>query len=91
MVGNVSGTTASFWVRAATETSIEVTVADASSGEVVAKSQLVESDPKEDFTAVANVTGLQPDTEYAYHIKLDGNDCVAENKQQFRTLPAKGS
>ena len=92
LLGNVSGTTASFWVRTATESSVEVVVADAASGEVVAKSEAVKSDPKEDYTAVASVTGLKPQTEYSYSIKLNGNDCVleTETKQQFRTLPAKG-
>ena len=91
LVGNVSGSTASFWVRTATKTSVQVTVTDATSGEVVTTSSAVESDPKEDFTAVAEVSGLKPDTEYAYSIKLGDKDCVADNKQQFRTLPAKGA
>ena len=91
LLGNVSGTTASFWVRTATQASIEVTVADAGSGKIVATSKAVESDPDEDFTAVANVSGLNPETKYAYTIKLNGNDCVMENKQEFRTLPAKGT
>ena len=91
LVGNVSGSTASFWVRTATKTSVQVTVTDATSGEVIATSSVVESDPKEDFTAVAEVAGLKPDTEYAYSIKLGDKDCVADNKQQFRTLPAKGA
>jgi len=72
LVGNVSGTTASFWVRTATETSVEVIVADANGGRVIARSQAVKSDSKEDFTAVANVSGLQPDTEYKYLITLNG-------------------
>jgi len=91
LVGNVGGSTGSFWVRTATKTSVQVTVAEATSGEVVAKSSTVESDPKEDFTAVANVFGLEPDTEYVYQVWLDGQACVSPNKQQFRTLPAKGS
>ena len=91
LVGNVSGSTASFWVRTATKTSVKVTITDATSGEVVTTSSAVESDPKEDFTAVAEVSGLKPDTEYAYSIKLGDKDCVADNKQQFRTLPAKGA
>ena len=91
LVGNVGGSTASFWVRTATETSVKVTITDATSGEVVTTSSAVESDPKEDFTAVAEVSGLKPDTEYAYSIKLGDKDCVADNKQQFRTLPAKGA
>ena len=90
LVGNVSGTTGSFWVRTATKTSVQVTVAEAASGKVVAKSAAVTSDPKEDYTAVANVSGLKPKTEYVYQVWLDGKECVSQNKQQFRTLPAKG-
>ena len=91
LLGNVSGTTASFWVRTATQASVEVAIADAVSGEVITKSEAVESDSNEDFTAVVNVSGLKPETEYTYTIKLNGNQCVSENKQQFRTLPAKGA
>ena len=91
LVGNVSGSSASFWLRTAIETSVEVTVVDAASGEVIATSPAVESDANEDFTAVANVSGLKPNTEYAYTITLDGKNCVTDIKQQFRTLPAKGT
>ncbi len=91
LVGNVSGSSASFWVRTATKIRVQVTVVDAVSGEAIGTSPAVESDPNEDFTAIANVSGLRPDTEYAYQIKLDGNDCVTDLKQQFRTLPAKGT
>jgi alkaline phosphatase D len=90
LVGNVSGSTASFWVRTATQTGVIITVSDAATGKVIATSQVVESDEKEDFTAVAKVAGLTPDTEYKYFVSLGGQDCVPENKQQFRTLPAKG-
>ncbi len=91
LVGNVSGSTASFWVRTATRTSVQVSVSNVGGAEVIATSQSVESNPQEDYTAVATVSGLEPNTEYAYTVKLDGTDCVPENKQQFRTLPAKGA
>lgn len=90
LVGNVTGSSASFWVRTATETSVVVAVSDAATQKVIATSPGVRSDAKEDFTAVANVSGLTPDTEYSYSLSLGGEVCVSENKQQFRTLPAKG-
>ena len=90
LVGNATGSTASFWLRTAKESDVEVTVRDPKTNSVVSKSKAAKSSATEDFTVVANVSGLKPNTEYLYTIKLDGRDVVAENEQKFRTLPAKG-
>jgi len=88
LVGNVSQTSASFWVRTAKESSVEVLLKEVGANESVGKSETVKSKSTEDFTAVAIVNGLKPETEYAYSIKLDGIECQADNEQTFRTLPA---
>ncbi len=90
LVGNVSGSTASFWARTAKESELEVTVTDAVTHLVAGKSQKTKSKAGEDYTVVVSVSGLKPNTEYDYTMKLDGRDCVADNEQRFRTLPAKG-
>lgn len=94
LVGNVTDSTASFWGRTAKESQLEVVVLEKATksvtSDVVISSKNFRSKASEDFTVVANVSGLKPNTEYAYNIKLDGRDCPAENEQTFRTLPAKG-
>ncbi|MEQ9410103.1 MAG: PhoD-like phosphatase N-terminal domain-containing protein, partial [Fuerstiella sp.] len=91
LLGNVSGTSASFWVRTARESDIQITVQEASPGSRRLTSDTVRSAAAEDYTAVATVTGLKPDTEYHYSVILDGADCAKQGPQKFRTLPAAGT
>ena len=45
-----------------------------------------------DFTAVATITGLQPDTSYHYAVQIDGGDWNYSDRQQFHTfVPSGGS
>jgi alkaline phosphatase D len=90
LVGNVSDSTASFWVRTAAESKVEVTIHDAS-GEIVSRSSVVRSQASEDYTAVAAAKGLQPNTEYSYAVSLDGNVCDSQAGQKFRTLSPQGT
>lgn len=84
LVGNVTGTSASFWVRTVNECEVDVVVRTAgqSIASVATKSQAVE-----DFTAVTVVEGLRPNTEYEYEIRINGNPATATEKHNFRTLP----
>ncbi len=66
LVGNVSGTSASFWVRTATESEIDVVVREPGSDKTI-RSEMVKSQASEDFTAVAVVNGLRPNT--AVHLR----------------------
>lgn len=88
LVGNVTGTSASFWVRTPTECRVEVIVDDVANEQVL-KSELVLSKASDDFTAVAVVTGLQPNTEYEYAVLINGIN-KTDGGEKFRTLPAKG-
>lgn len=88
LVGNVTGTSASFWVRTPTECRVEVIVDDVANEQVL-KSELVLSKASDDFTAVAVVTGLQPNTEYEYAVLINGIN-KTDGGKKFRTLPAKG-
>ncbi len=89
LVGNVSDKSASFWVRTATESEIEVVVRDPQSDNTI-RSEKVTSQAGEDFTAVAVVHGLQPNTQYACDVQLDGKSCHGSTGLKFRTLPPKG-
>ena len=90
LVGNVSDSTASFWVRTAAENNVEVVVRDAA-GTIVSRSSVARSKSGKDFTAVATAQGLEPNTEYSYTVRLDGESCDAKTDQKFRTLSAKGA
>jgi alkaline phosphatase D len=90
LVGSVSDSTASFWVRTAAESAVEVFILD-DSGTVVSRSNLMESKSSEDFTAVVAAKGLEHDTEYSYSVYLDGKLCNAKAEYKFRTLSPKGA
>ena len=89
LVGNVTGTSASFWVRTAIECDLEVVVTTVG-GEL--RSKKVRSKSADDFTAVISIDGLKPDTEYAYSIIQNGREIEARNNtgQTFRTFAEKG-
>jgi alkaline phosphatase D len=89
-IGNVTGTSASFWVRTAIESDLEVVVTTAE-GEI--RSKKCRSKSADDFTAVISIDGLQPNTEYAYSIVQNGTEVnVREGvNQKFRTLAERGN
>lgn len=90
LVGNVTGTSASFWVRTTIECDVDVVAGDVD-GKHVVESEKVRSKEGEDFTAVAVVNGLHPDTEYKYAVRIHGFSYNVALEQKFRTLPAKGT
>ena len=89
LVGNVTGTSASFWVRTAIECDLEVVLTTAD-GEL--RSKTVRSKSADDFTAVISIEGLKPETEYAYSIIQNGTgvDVKSGTNQKFRTFAEKG-
>jgi alkaline phosphatase D len=91
MLGSVTDSAASFWVRTAkpAELRIEVFANTKDAKQPIAKSQPVRSTAESDYTAVARVTGLQADTHYRYRVLIDGKVIEAENTN-FRTFPTEG-
>ena len=90
LVGNVTDTSASFWVRTAIECDLEVVVTAA---DEELRSKNVRSKSADDFTAVISIDGLKPDTEYAYSIIQNGQGVDVRNNtnQKFRTFPESGT
>ena len=87
LVGNVSGSAASFWVRTAGECEVKAEVRGADG---VATNGVAMSSADNDYTAVVTVAGLQPNTEYDYFISVDDVQVPVSGKQSFRTFSAKG-
>ncbi|MGI9242799.1 MAG: alkaline phosphatase D family protein [Verrucomicrobiales bacterium] len=82
MVGAVTDSSASFWVRTREGCKVQVKI-----GELLSDS--AKSTPASDFTAVVNIDGLKPNTAYSYQVLLDGEP-VAGGAATFTTFPKQG-
>lgn len=85
MLGAVTDSSARFWIRTAEEVSFEVHVT-AGESRYVAKGRTSSDD---DFTGVAIVEGLSPDTEYSYAVHADG--AARTEKLRLLTGPKPGA
>lgn len=82
MLGSVTASQASFWVRTARASRVQIVI-----GNQV--SEIVEARPDRDFTAVVTVTGLEPATRYDYELLIDGQ-AVPREPHSFMTFPRQG-
>ncbi len=82
MVGSVTDSSASFWIRTARASEVQVIVRDRTSDKV-------ETSADSDYTARAVVTGLAPATQYDYDVRIDGTAVPVENSR-FTTFPTAG-
>ena len=82
MVGAVTGSSASFWLRTAGASKVQVMVGGI-------RSEQVETTAASDFTAVVRVGGLEADREYDYGIWIDGKQVAVEGAR-FSTYPKNG-
>lgn len=88
LLGAVTDTTAQVWVRTVGEASVQVVVEPEASDEPTYESDVVEARADRDFTAVARVEGLSPNTRYTYRLLLDNGE--QPDTWSFRTFPADG-
>ncbi len=89
LVGCVRPRSAKFWVRTVHEVPVQVIVSDNRSMLSPIVSEPVTTKSERDFTAIASVNGLQPNTEYFYEIAIDGNKQLQQ--WSFCTFPEDGS
>ena len=82
MLGDVRPHSTKFWIRTAGAARVQIIIGDSKSAEVTTA-------PEEDFTAVLTVEGLEPYSEYAYEVRLDGQK-IARESYKVRTAPAVG-
>lgn len=90
LLGSVSDTSASFWVRTLEESKIAIIVAAVGENNLDIPSLIGEgqTNRNSDYTATIAVSGLKPNTEYAYTLIIDGKR--EEYSNIFRTHPQKG-
>jgi len=89
MLGDVTASSAKFWLRATRPSEIAVTVTGTTDKEPLSFTAKGEATEVGDLTVVLEVKGLQPSTEYAAEFS-DENGPVGRRNNRFRTSPAKG-
>ncbi len=83
MLGNVSDTSASFWVRTSRSADVTVKLKDD-----LADSGSQRTSAASDFTAVVRLQNLRPSSAYSYEVSVDGKSSAAGS---FRTFPTRGA
>ncbi len=85
MLGDVTESSVRVWVRSSRPTDFTVRLDDGeSSFEATSRTT-----PEADYTGVARVSGLQPDTVYSYDVSVDGEPVTG--RYHFRTPPLAGT
>jgi alkaline phosphatase D len=82
MLGSVTDSTASFWIRTDEAARVQVKIGQRISPPVA-------TGPDSDFAAVVTIDGLAPATPYSYQVLVDGQPVATENAR-FSTFPVTG-
>lgn len=89
MLGDVTSTAASVWVRTSAASTVEVTAVPLSAAGAGATVRF-KTDPVEDFTGRGRLEGLQAATTYSYHVTVEGERVAGPTGLSFRTRPSPG-
>lgn len=87
MLGCVTESSARIWVRTPGKAEVEAIVRKSDGSEKAKKTALVETAAENNYTALLNVEGLLPFTDYEYNVVVDGERVYDENFPRFRTFP----
>jgi len=88
LLGCMTDRSVKFWVRTAEEVPVQVVVGTSKDLARPIKSPTVFTEAKRDFTAVAAVQGLQPDTVYYYDVQIKGKSTLGPVFPSLRTFPS---
>ncbi len=96
VLGGITDRRARFWVRTASECTVTVHVHSRTivrqrgivSSEVATNSARVAAE--NDYTAVVEVTGLEPNTHYSYFVSIDNRPVAITPAPTFTTYPTRG-
>ncbi len=85
MLGQITESSASVWVRTVGSAEVSVRISDGRRTRLFGS---VSSNEKNDFSVVVPVTGLRPDSSYPYTVLIDGEP-VSGNEGVIRTVNSK--
>lgn len=88
LLGSVTPTSASLWVRTLGPRSVRVLARSPGSPTFDIESAAIRTDPKREHTAIIPISGFFPDTLYEYRLEMDGRKMSDINR--LRTSPEKG-
>ena len=71
LLGNVTSESASFWVRTAGESEVEIKCEHPGGGNLI--TGMAQTSADRDYTTVVKINGLKPNTKYLYSVWVDGN------------------
>lgn len=91
LIGDVTDSAASIWVRTAEESSVTIFVNRADDSEAIHKFGPQSSTQGGDFTAVVRIENLEPDTIYDYRIRIGEGPILHEQFWKFKTFPKAGA
>lgn len=90
MLGCATDRSMRFWVRTAEEVPVQVIAGRSKDLARPVKSATVFSREDSDYTAVAEISALQPSTVYYYDVLLRGRSTLGPDFPAFRTFPEAG-
>jgi len=90
-LGSVTDSRARIWLRTASEVPINAVFTSVANpdGQLLT-TKTVTSGKQNDYTAVLEITGLKPSTEYTYRLNIDGKPVILASEPSFRTFPKRG-
>lgn len=92
MVGHVTDTAASIWLRTAEPAEVRVVVTPANGSKPDSpQTASAQTSADSDYTAVVRVGGLQPGRRYRYTLDIDGRAVTLDQETEFCTAPTPGS
>ena len=87
MLGRVTGTSASFWVRTAESVEVQVLASSKADLSAPVTSSIVRTGELSDYTAIIKVEGLNPNSTYYYLVLVDGEPATEAGSLLFVTSP----
>jgi alkaline phosphatase D len=91
MIGVVTENSAKVWIRTVSESSFNVRFSTSEDMKNSRVSIVRKTSPERDFTGVAELSGLLPNTRYYYELIINKNVVEIDPQPSFQTYPKSGS
>jgi alkaline phosphatase D len=89
MLGCLTDQSARFWVRTVEEADVQIQLSKFADMTNPINSKVVRSQEAQDYTALIDVDGLQPATDYHYTVIIDGKPALDNELPLFQTYPER--